>query len=415
MNEIAKNPLTSKTQKLTEINSNKKKATFLEMNIIENAIIKITTLLVLGFGEAGSEMISNNMNKTGDLIFIAPGQKVYGIFGFCDIRNFTDTTEVLQEEVMVFVNNIAEIVHSLVDRFQGSANKNIGDAFLLVWKFKNKDHKKIEKYFTNPLTIIKNKKSINNLCDLGIMSFLKIISKINRKLKILEYRRLPKLINRIPNYKVKMGFGMHLGWAIEGGIGSEFKIDASYLSPNVNLASRLEAATKQYGVNLLFSETLFDNLSNDVQKISRKIDKVTLKGSNLPLSLYTIDFDTNNLKNSNQKENSHQNINKINNLKKMGIRTALENKTFNLEDFFSYDKDLKFILENFDSEFHENFLKGVKFYLEGNWQESLNILNKNKQFKKENDGPTTALLHFMKSYNFVCPLIWNGYRELSEK
>lgn len=35
---------------------------------------------------------------------------------------------------MIFVNNIAEIVHSMVDRFAGAANKNIGDAFLLVWK-----------------------------------------------------------------------------------------------------------------------------------------------------------------------------------------------------------------------------------------------------------------------------------------
>jgi class 3 adenylate cyclase len=35
---------------------------------------------------------------------------------------------------MIFVNNIAEIVHSMVDRFCGAANKNIGDAFLLVWK-----------------------------------------------------------------------------------------------------------------------------------------------------------------------------------------------------------------------------------------------------------------------------------------
>jgi class 3 adenylate cyclase len=35
---------------------------------------------------------------------------------------------------MLFVNNIGEIVHSMVDRYQGTANKNIGDAFLLVWK-----------------------------------------------------------------------------------------------------------------------------------------------------------------------------------------------------------------------------------------------------------------------------------------
>jgi len=48
-----------------------------------------------------------------------------------------------------------------------------------------------------------------------------------------------------------MGFGLHVGWAIEGAIGSSFKIDASYLSPNVNMASRLEAATKQFGTGLL--------------------------------------------------------------------------------------------------------------------------------------------------------------------
>lgn len=58
------------------------------------------------------------------------------------------------------------------------------------------------------------------------------------------------------NYKVKIGYGLHLGWGIEGAIGSIYKIDASYLSPNVNMASRLEAATKQFGVPLLISGDL---------------------------------------------------------------------------------------------------------------------------------------------------------------
>lgn len=62
------------------------------------------------------------------------GKKKCAIFGFCDIRNFTDATEVLQEDIMIFVNQIGEIVHSAVYRYGGSANKNIGDAFLLVWK-----------------------------------------------------------------------------------------------------------------------------------------------------------------------------------------------------------------------------------------------------------------------------------------
>ena len=36
---------------------------------------------------------------------------------------------------MIFVNEIARIVHGIVNEFLGVPNKNIGDAFLLVWKF----------------------------------------------------------------------------------------------------------------------------------------------------------------------------------------------------------------------------------------------------------------------------------------
>lgn len=87
-------------------------------------------------------------------------------------------------------------------------------------------------------------KKVSIIADLAMFSFLKIIAKINKLSQIVEYGRHKKLQKKIPGYKVKMGFGLHFGWAIEGAIGSEFKIDASYLSPNVNIASRLEAATK---------------------------------------------------------------------------------------------------------------------------------------------------------------------------
>jgi hypothetical protein len=40
---------------------------------------------------------------------------------------------------MIFVNEIAQIVHGTVDRYLGATNKNIGDAFLMVWKFMEKD------------------------------------------------------------------------------------------------------------------------------------------------------------------------------------------------------------------------------------------------------------------------------------
>lgn len=89
----------------------------METQILESILGKIGTLLALGFGEAGSQIIAKNMSqsKTNEVNPMLPGNKLISIFGFCDIRNFTDATEVLQEGVMLFVNEISEIVHGIVE------------------------------------------------------------------------------------------------------------------------------------------------------------------------------------------------------------------------------------------------------------------------------------------------------------
>merc|ERR1719488_181672 len=90
-------------------------------------------------------------------------------------------------------------------------------------------------------------------------------------------------------YKARLGFGLHYGWAIEGAVGTNIKIDCSYLSPNVNLAARLESATKMYGVNVLMSESFHAKLSPSMQKGLRRVDVVCLKGSSIPMAIYTCD------------------------------------------------------------------------------------------------------------------------------
>lgn len=67
----------------------------METAMLESTLSKIGALLALGFGEAGSEIIAKNMAKGGDVNPMLPGIKLMSIFGFCDIRNFTDATEVL--------------------------------------------------------------------------------------------------------------------------------------------------------------------------------------------------------------------------------------------------------------------------------------------------------------------------------
>jgi hypothetical protein len=81
---------------------------------LEKLIIKTGALLAIGFGEAGSNIIAENMSNSGDVDPLIKGKRIVAIFGFCDIRSFTNITEVLQENVMVFVNEIAKIVHSKV-------------------------------------------------------------------------------------------------------------------------------------------------------------------------------------------------------------------------------------------------------------------------------------------------------------
>lgn len=105
---------------------------------------------------------------------------------------------------------------------------------------------------------VKQVLAVNQIADMTVISFLKIIAQIKKSYHLDKYRNRQDILAKLPNYQVRMGFGLHVGWAIEGAIGSEFKIDASYLSPNVNMASRLEAATKQFGVSLLISGALHD-------------------------------------------------------------------------------------------------------------------------------------------------------------
>ena len=67
----------------------------METQLLESTLTKIGGLLALGFGEAGSSIIAENMSMGDEVNPMLPGQKIMCIFGFCDIRNFTDATEVL--------------------------------------------------------------------------------------------------------------------------------------------------------------------------------------------------------------------------------------------------------------------------------------------------------------------------------
>merc|ERR1712110_239092 len=113
----------------------------------------------LGFGEAGTDIIGENLDESHAAVNVMiPGRKVNAIYGYCQINDFTLTTEVLQEKTVVLVNQVAHILHSTIDQHLGAANKNLGEAFLLVWRL---DHYEAS---VQP-----------KIADMSVLSFVKVV------------------------------------------------------------------------------------------------------------------------------------------------------------------------------------------------------------------------------------------------
>lgn len=378
-----------------------------EIHLIDKSITKIAYLMAVGYGEAGTGIIIKNMGKAKGLDVNIPGEKVIGIYGFCDIRNFTDATEVLQIDVMKFVNQIAAVVHVNIVKFGGSNNKNIGDAFLYVWKLAS--FSEARQFAYNLQDFMRKKHDLNEdekqiikmICDSSVYWVIKIIAKINSYKHILAYRENEKLNERIPEYSIQMGFGLHIGWAIEGLIGSQFKIDASYLSPHVNLASRLEAATKQYGVQFLLSEPLYNLLSKPFQEKCRWVDRCTLKGVAEPLRLYTFEVDISNLPKHKDKylKMKTKDVQRIVNQEKSVLFNKILNEEITTSDLLKKDKEIRRILHfhNMSSRepFIKNYKKGFKNYLKGNWEEAHKYFNI-CLIIKPNDGPSKVIDSYIR-------------------
>lgn len=124
-----------------------------------------------------------------------------------------------------------------------------------------------------------------------MVSFLKVISRITTDKEIIVYNSDKRLTKALPGFKVNLGFGLHIGWSIEGAIGSHFKIDMSYLSPHVNWSSRLEGLTKTYHKEILFTDTLYVLFtSKKLKNLCRKVDRVLVKGAEYPTDIYTVDI-----------------------------------------------------------------------------------------------------------------------------
>ncbi|KAL3817668.1 hypothetical protein ACHAXA_002013 [Cyclostephanos tholiformis] len=385
-----------------------------ETHIVQQAIEKITALLRIGFGVAGAEIISSNMAVEGNgsacLNPMIPGKRVYAVFGFCDIHSFDKVTEILEDEIMTFINSVARIVHGEVSRWGGTCNKNLGNSFLMVWRIgdenalsdyggfgkrsaerrNSESSNKSDDYDSaRPANSRANVKAVKRstidlsripgldlLSDKALIGFLKVIIEVNRDVQLLAYRDDKRLSKGKENgFSVRMGFGLHAGWAIEGAVGSFHKL-----------------------------------LSEPAQKQCRKVDVVTVKGSNVPMPIYTYDTFQNQVFPQLRAP-------------KFSALTLQEILTRQAENYdtsaWMSDPDLIQLRCLTTPIFWKTFEKGVENYLGGHWEEARENLEKADMMMASNDtggdGPSRAILKYMKSNDWICPPSWSGHRPLTTK
>lgn len=490
---MAENPL-------TPISSQDNSGQF-ETNLLENTIKKIGGLLRVGFGQAGAPIIANNLrSSSGGFNPMVEGRKINAIFGFISIMQFDASTEVLQQDVLLFVNNISKVVHDVVMAWGGAPNKNLGEAYLLTWLLdppeetaeatpkkrpsmagmrrrasvakgalggdgpaspakswaagrrmslmsqastrsgkssaSRKSAKEVKKNDEIDLSSLPNaQKSAGQ----ALMAFLKIIGEVSRSKDIIDSPENHLLTQAIRGYYVRLRYGLHVGWGIEGAIGSMHKVDASYLSPHVNIAARMQAAATQYGKPLLMSGPFVNLLSETARRYCRKLDVVAVKGSKVPMPVWTYDvwewkhvepsqlmnFESfvqyctdADVFNTNQKYTPGDERR----ISVLGaapiIEHPVERASFD-DTLFETDQELRAFRAPFNKSFRRRFAMGVDLYLAGEWLKARAVLEKTLTEptlpSRDGDGPSRTLLTYMSRFGYRAPPTWAGFRALTSK
>ena len=176
---------------------------------------------------------------------------------FSDIRSFTTISEKIGARATVaMLNEYFSDMVDLIDQHDGILDKYIGDAIMAV--------------FGAPFT---GEQDAENAV-LTAWDMFDALDKLN----------LDRLARG--DAAIKIGLGLNTGKVVVGNIGSTRRMDYTVIGDAVNLAARLEGATKQYGARFLISEFTWACLPVFLQAGFRMVDLIRVKGKLEPVSIY---------------------------------------------------------------------------------------------------------------------------------
>ncbi len=179
-------------------------------------------------------------------------------FLFTDIRNFTGIAEQMKpEELTHFMNKFLTPMTDIVLKHAGTIDKYIGDCIMAFWNAPMED-----------------KEHSRHAC----------LAALDMQVLVREWNtQSEKGAHPLP--PVKIGIGINSGQACVGNMGSEQRFDYTVLGDHVNLASRLESLSRNYGVTTVAGQ----NTVAEVPELAfLEIDMIRVKGKTKPVRIFAL-------------------------------------------------------------------------------------------------------------------------------
>lgn len=175
---------------------------------------------------------------------------------FCDMRNFTRVSEALPpHELRALINRFFSAMTQEIRAHRGTLDKYIGDAIMAFWgaPVADEDH------------------ALH-----AVQAALAMIGRLDGLNRELRERGLPE---------IGLGIGINTGLVCVGDMGSDIRRSYTVMGDAVNLASRIEALTRVYGVDIVIGEATRDAIGPRLPLV--EVDRVRVKGKQQAVMLFT--------------------------------------------------------------------------------------------------------------------------------
>ncbi len=220
---------------------------------------RVTSLVREALGSYTSPDLLDKILRNPKHLSSEGEQRVMTVF-FADVNGFSTATEGLKPKEMVKLLNeyLSEVTDAVVD-FGGQIDKFVGDTAIAYWGAPVPNH----------LHAVEACRCAVRLCE--------------------------RLRDRRPSWKSRFGaelqarVGIHTGPTVVGNmgaLGARRRVSYSVVGESVNFASRIEAANKGYGTEILISEATYDEAREELEV--REVDLVRVKGRRNPVRVFEL-------------------------------------------------------------------------------------------------------------------------------